>query len=176
MSVELKVVQKPSKGLIDSIFDSKNNPLWADRIFKGAIPIATVDDFVSAAVQTNASKGLIDFIQINGHGNIYGFQLGKDFIELKTIDGFQGKLAKVAPLLSPNCCVEISACKAGHATELMRKFSHILGGVTIVGYLLSQGGGEPPTGPSVVVTPWTTHTPPKLATGVSPPSPPVPSN
>jgi hypothetical protein len=176
MTVELKVVQKPTKGLIDSIFDAKNNPLWLDRIFKGALPIAGVDDFVTTAVQTNANKGLIDFVQINGHGTIYGFRLGHDFINSQTIEGFREKLAKVAPLLSRDCCVEISACKAGNAPELMRKFSHILGGVTIVGYLLSQDGGAPPVGPSVVVTPGTVHTPPKLATGVTPPSPPVPND
>lgn len=61
MAIELKVVQNPTKKLFDSIFDAKNNPLWADLIFKGATPIANVDDFVAAAIQVNASKGLITF-------------------------------------------------------------------------------------------------------------------
>ncbi|GEM_PF-4774903 len=176
MSVELIVGSKPGEGLISSIISgSGNRAEWKDIIFKGAKPVANVDEFVSLSIETYAAQGMIDFIQINGHGAERGFHIGKDWILDETIDGFREKLAKVAPLLSPGCSIEVSACQAGHAVQLMRKFSHALGGVAIVGYLLNQKGGRGPIGPSVVVTPGTIHTPPRLAPGSSPPSAPPPN-
>jgi hypothetical protein len=177
MSVELIVGAKPGQGLIESLISGPGSLAeWEDVIWKGAKPVANVNEFVSLAIQTFADKGKIDFIQINGHGSKPGFYIGRDWISEKTIEDFRERLAKVAPLLSPTSCVEVVACKAGHATELMRKFSHILGGVPIVGYLIDQGGGHPPVGQPVVVTPGSTHRPPKLAPGVSPPSAPPPGS
>jgi len=155
MSVEVKVVQDPGDSFFTSLFTQDGNwALWSDKILKGATAINSVDDFARVCVDTKASKGLIDFIQINGHGNDSGFRIGnKDWIDLTTIERFKPRLASIAPLLSKNCSVEIAACQAGKAADLMQKFSNILGGVTIVGYLVNQSGGLAPIGPPVIISP-----------------------
>jgi Domain of unknown function (DUF4347) len=177
MAVEVKVVQDPGDKFFRDLFTWDGNmPLWADKFFKDATPIKTVDDFVRTCTDTQKAKGLIDYIQINGHGNDTGFRLGNEWIDLKTIEGFKPKLALVASMLTKNCSVEISACEAGKAVELVRKFSHILGGVTIVGYLVSQQGGLAPTSPPVIITPggkpFTSPAP--ASGGFSQPNPPPP--
>lgn len=171
MAVEVRVVQKP-RHIFDLNRIGGNWALVTDRLIKGATPILGVDEFVSLVVQTAADKGPIDFIQINGHGSDVGFRIGSDWIDRKTIDGFRERLAKIAPLLNSGSCVEIAACNVGGDVELLRRFSLILGGVPITGYLLIQKGGLPPIGPSVVITPGSS-TPPRLATVTPlPPAPP----
>jgi len=174
MAVKVTVVQDPGEHYIMSILTQDGNaPLWADYLLKGATPIKTVDDFVRVCLQTAQEKGNIDYIQINGHGNETGFRIGNDRVELSTIEGFKSKLATIAPVLNKGCAVEVCACKAGNAPELFRKFSQILGGVSIIGFLVSQTGGAGFVSPPVVVTPGGAYTTPAPASGgYSPPSPP----
>ena len=168
MAVEVKVVQSPGDHWITSFLTWDGNvPLFLDEYFKDATRIKSVDDFVRICVQTQSSKGQIDFIQINGHGNSTGFRIGEDRIEMSSIEKFRPKLATIAPLLNKNCSVEISACEAGQGVELIRKFSNILGGVTIVGYILSQNGGTAPVGPPVIVSPGGSFSPAAPASGNS---------
>jgi len=166
MTVKVSVVQDPGDSLLSDIIQWDGNmPLWADKWFKSATPIKTVDDFVRVCTDKKAAEGLIDYIQINGHGNDAGFRLGNDRIELATIESFKSKLALVAPMLSKNAAVEVCACEAGKAQELFRKFSQILGGVSIVGFLVSQTGGMGFVSPPVVVTPGGSYTTPAPASG-----------
>jgi hypothetical protein len=171
MAVEIKVVQKPQINPTDWGSWSKNWPLLADQYVKGATPISNVSEFVSLTLQTAADKGQIDFIQINGHGNNTGFRIGWDWIDLKSIENHKENLAKIAPVLSKTCGVEVAACYAGETQELMRRFSHILGGVSIIGYLMLQPGGGPAVGPPVIVTPGGSYSPPRPAAGSAPPPP-----
>jgi len=176
MTVQVTVVQDPGDHLLSDIIQWDGNmPLWADKWLKSATPIKTVDDFVRVCTDKKAAEGLIDYIQINGHGNGDGFRIGNDRIELSTIESFKGKLSLVAPLLSKNAAVEVCACEAGKAKELFRKFSQILGGVSIVGFLVGQQGGVGFVSPPIVVTPGGSYTTPAPASGgYSQPSPPPP--
>lgn len=175
MAVEIRVVQKPGQSFLSSmLFGPGNFALWCDQYFKDATPIASLDEFVSLVLDTARTKGPIDFIQINGHGNETGFRIGEDRIEPATIEKYRPKLASIAPVLKKGCSVEVSACQAGTARELMRTFSQILGGVPIVGYLFEQKGGLPPIGPPVVVTPGGSFSPAAPAAGRTAPSPPPP--
>jgi hypothetical protein len=177
MAVEVKVVQDPGEHFFASLFTQDGNwPLWCDKLFKDATPIKTVDDFVMICTQTASSQGKIDFIQINGHGNDTGFRIGNDRIDIKSIEQFKPKLATIAPLLNKNCSVELAACEAGKAVEVVRKFSQILGGVSIIGYVLSQNGGLAPVGPPVIISPGGSYSPPATAPGgYSRPNAPPPS-
>ncbi|MBS1793955.1 MAG: hypothetical protein JSS81_08880 [Acidobacteria bacterium] len=173
MAVEVKVVQDPGEHYIMSFLTGDGNvPLWLDYVFKGATAIRTVDDFVRVCLQTAGEKGRIDYIQINGHGNDTGFRIGNDRIELGTLPGFRQKLATIAPVLNKGCAVEIAACKAGAATELFRQFSLILGGVSIIGFLVPQSGGGGFVSPPVVVTPGGSYQTPAPASGSAPNTPP----
>jgi len=176
MAVKVTVVQKPSDGFILSmLLQSGDVPLWSDQLLKGATPIKTVDDFVSVCLQTAKEKGNIDYIQINGHGNEKGFRIGNEWIDLSTLAGYKSKLATIAPVLNKGCAVEVCACKAGNAQELFRQFSLILGGVSIIGFLVSQTGGAGFVSPPVVVTPGGSYTSPAPASGgYSQPNPPPP--
>jgi hypothetical protein len=175
MTVQVTVVQDPGNNLFSDIIQWDGNmPLWADKWLKGATPIKTVDDFVRVCTEKKAAEGLIDYIQINGHGNDSGFRIGNDRIELSTIESFKGKLSLIAPLLSKNAAVEVSACEAGKAIELFRKFSQILGGVSIVGFLVPQTGGMGFVSPPIVVTPGGSYTTPAPASVYSQPSGPPP--
>lgn len=176
MAVQVTVVQDPGEHYIMSILTQDGNaPLWMDYLFKDATPIKTVDDFVRVCIETSKKQGLIDYIQINGHGNETGFRIGNDRIDLQTLEGFKPKLASIAPLLNKGAAVEVCACKAGNAVELFRKFSQILGGVSIVGFLVSQTGGAGFVSPPVVVTPGGSGSVPAPASGgFSQPSGPPP--
>jgi hypothetical protein len=181
MAIEIKVVTKPGEGFFSSLLLGTGNwPLWADEVFKGATPIETVKDLVNlvsrrTAPTEGAAPELVEFIQINGHGNTKGFDIGKDWIDLTTVDRFRSDFGLIASHLTENGAVEISACKAGAAKELMRKLSLYLGGVAIIGYLFQQQGGLPPVGPPVIVTPGGSYSPAAPAAGTQPPSPPPPS-
>jgi hypothetical protein len=154
MAVEVRVVQDPGEHYImDFLTWNGNVPLWSDKWFKDSTPIKTVDDFVKICTETRAAKGLIEFIQINGHGNEYGFRIGNDWIDIKSVETFKPKLALVAPMLSKSCGVELAACEAGKAVEVVRKFSQALGGVTVVGYLVTTNGGQSPVAPPVIISP-----------------------
>jgi hypothetical protein len=176
MGVEIKVVTKPGESLLEALVTRSGNlPLWSDQILKGATPILTVAEFVTLVVNTATSKKTtVDFIQINGHGNTKGFDIGNEWIDATSLTKFRPELAKVAPHLSKKARVEVSACKAGNAKEVMREFSQILGGATIVGYLIEQIGGMPGVGPPVVVTPGGAFVPAAPAAGASAAPPPPP--
>ena len=107
--------------------------------------------FVRICTKKNGRR--IEFIQINGHGNDQGLRHGNVWMDLPTIEKYKTQLALVAPMLSKSCTVEIAACEAGKAVEVVRKFYSFLGGVTIVGYLLNTTGGVTPTAPPVIISP-----------------------
>jgi hypothetical protein len=177
MAVEVKVVTKPGENILSALFLLTGNlALYGDMLMKGATPILTVGDLVTLVVNTAAEKETtVDFVQINGHGNKSGFNIGNDWIDSKTLPMFKSELSKITPHLSKNATVEVSACKAGNAKERMRDFSHILRGVAIIGYLVSQDGGLAPLGPPVIVTPGGFYSPPAPAAESSPPPPLPPS-
>ncbi len=174
MAVEVKVVQDPGNSFLSDLIQWDGNmPLWADKWFKGATPIKTVDDFVRVCTDKKAAEGLIDYIQINGHGNENGFRLGTEWMDVNSIEKFRSKISLVASMLSKNCAVEIQACEAGKAVEVVRKFSHFLGGVPVLGYLVeTSGGGTPNHLPPVIITPGGQFSPAAPASGgFSRPSP-----
>lgn len=167
MAVQVTVVEDPGSSFFGSLLTRDGNlPLWWDYLLKSDVKcIKSVDDFVRVCVEAEKTQGKIDYIQINGHGNNQSFQIGNDCIDLGSINKFKSKLATIAALLNKGCAVEISACKAGNAIELMRQFSLALGGVGIIGFLIPQSGGAGFVSPPVVVTPGGSYTTPAPASG-----------